>query len=191
MVLTGRPAGPAETAGEAGAVAIVVAVFAVVMFGLASLVVDLGIARDTRRQAQNAADSSALAAAQVLYGVGSTPDFAAATAAAKSYASANFVTTAAEWSSCSSTAALSYSPTTSCISFDSATTPNLVQIVVPERQVASFFGGMLGYSGMSVNALARATLNRGTRPVCSFCVIGTGWHNLQNGYLVVQKGDIW
>ncbi len=37
------------------------------LFGMAALVVDLGIARDNRRQAQNTADSAALAAANALY----------------------------------------------------------------------------------------------------------------------------
>jgi uncharacterized membrane protein len=41
----------------------------VLFCGLAALVVDLGIARNLQRQAQNAADSRALGAAQFLAGV--------------------------------------------------------------------------------------------------------------------------
>src|SRR5205085_7867274 len=53
----------ADGPGDRGAVAILVAVFAIVMFAVGALVVDLGVARVTRRDAQNAADSAALAAA--------------------------------------------------------------------------------------------------------------------------------
>ena len=76
---------PART--ESGAVAILVAFFALVVFGLAALVVDLGAARDARRMSQNASDASALAAANAVYNTGSnTSHVAAAVAAAKSYA---------------------------------------------------------------------------------------------------------
>ena len=44
-----------------------VAAIALVLFLIAAVVVDLGLARDTTRQAQTAADASALAAANVLY----------------------------------------------------------------------------------------------------------------------------
>ena len=52
---------------EQGAIAILVAMTSVVLFIIAAMVVDLGLARDTRRQSQNAADASALAAANALY----------------------------------------------------------------------------------------------------------------------------
>ena len=52
---------------DKGAVAVMTAVLAVLLFGMAALVVDLGIARDNRRQAQNTADAAALAAANALY----------------------------------------------------------------------------------------------------------------------------
>ena len=51
---------------DAGAAAIItVLLMSVVLIGLASIVVELGLARDTRRQAQNAADAAALAAGNV------------------------------------------------------------------------------------------------------------------------------
>ena len=40
---------------------------AVVLFVVAALVVDLGLARDTKRQSQNTADAAALAAGNKLY----------------------------------------------------------------------------------------------------------------------------
>ncbi|MGZ8757864.1 MAG: pilus assembly protein TadG-related protein, partial [Aeromicrobium sp.] len=47
---------------EQGAVAILVAVMTVMLFGIAALVVDLGQARVVRGEAQAASDASALAA---------------------------------------------------------------------------------------------------------------------------------
>jgi len=49
-----------------GAVAVLVAILAVVLFGIAALVVDLGMAMETRRDAQKAADLTALASGQDL-----------------------------------------------------------------------------------------------------------------------------
>ncbi len=90
---------------DAGAVAVMTAVLAVVMLSLAALVVDLGMARDSRRQAQNTADAAALAAANALYAtrapnLNQPGDFDAAVDAAKSYAAENYGTTESEWSGC-------------------------------------------------------------------------------------------
>ena len=52
---------------ERGAVAVLVAICFTVFVLLVALVVDLGLARDTRRVSQNAADASALAGANSLY----------------------------------------------------------------------------------------------------------------------------
>ncbi len=50
---------------ESGAIAIISALLAVVIFGMAAFVVDFGIAYNSKRQLQTAADAGALAAAQV------------------------------------------------------------------------------------------------------------------------------
>jgi hypothetical protein len=178
---------------DRGAVAIVVSFFSVVMFMFGALIVDLGVARVTRRDAQNAADASALAAADALYPSGPTPDFAASVAAVKAYASANLGTTDGDWAGCSTTDNLPYTPsgTTRCISFDSATSPVNVRVIVPESHVSSFFGGVVGYHGMDISALAQAQVAPSSKPVCSFCVLGTDTHSLQNGDLSVQDGDVW
>ena len=55
---------------ERGAVAILVAVMTVALFGIAALVADLGQARVVRGEAQAASDASALAAGNALYLVG-------------------------------------------------------------------------------------------------------------------------
>ena len=51
---------------DGGAVAVLVVVLMTSLLGVAALVVDLGLARDSARQAQAAVDSAALAAAVVM-----------------------------------------------------------------------------------------------------------------------------
>jgi Flp pilus assembly protein TadG len=51
---------------DAGVIAIVVALFAVVLFGFAALVVDVGSAADVKAQAAAAADAGALAGVRTL-----------------------------------------------------------------------------------------------------------------------------
>lgn len=184
---------------DRGAVAVLTSVLAVVLFGIAALVVDLGIARDNRRQAQNTADSAALAAANALYAT-SAPNlnqpgnFQAAVDAAKEYAAKNYGTTASEWAGCvnSDPLAFQYPGTgTSCISFDAFLYPKEVLVVVPVRKQASFFGGVFGYTGVSIGALAQARLDPGGRNICSFCVLGDATHTIQNGDLTVSGGNLW
>ncbi|NLT56528.1 MAG: hypothetical protein GXX79_18590 [Actinomycetales bacterium] len=101
--------------GDEGAVAVLVAVLIVVLLGVAALVLDLGLAMDTRGQAQNAADSSALAAAVALAEGEST---LVAVSRAESFASRNYGVTAAEWASCTDDHALPVHPVTGCISVE-------------------------------------------------------------------------
>jgi Flp pilus assembly protein TadG len=63
-------------ANDAGAIALVVAICSVVFLLVAALVVDLGMAMESRRDAQKAVDLAALAGGQEL------PDTTAATAVA-------------------------------------------------------------------------------------------------------------
>jgi hypothetical protein len=186
---------------DEGAVAIVVATMAVVLFALAAFVVDLGLARDNRRQAQNTADAAALAAANALYAqtapnLMEPGDFKAAVDAAKDYAALNYGTKQSDWAQCSipSTEALDYvwpGTGTNCISFDRTPYPHNVLVVVPLRDVPSLFGAVLGYKGMSISALAQARIAPGGRPVCTFCVVKESTHNLQNGELNVVGGNMW
>ena len=62
---------------DAGAVAIFVAIFSAVIFLVAALVVDLGLAMDKRRDAQKAVDLAALAAGQELPDTDAAIDVAA------------------------------------------------------------------------------------------------------------------
>ena len=178
---------------DSGAVAILVAAFAMVMFGMAAFVVDLSVEKGMRRDAQSAADASALAGANALYAASSTPDFAGAVAAVKSYAQFNLKVSAGEWASCSATSPLAYTPPgeSTCISFDSSTAPANIRVVIPPRKSPSFFGGVFGYKGAFVDAIAQAQVASSTQTPCAFCVLGETAHDLQNGNIKVSNGDTW
>lgn len=160
-----------------------------VFIGLSSLVVDLGMVRDTRRQAQNAADASALAAGNVIY-LSGTVDFASAISAAKTYANKNFGVTAADWAACTDASKLFYHPDTDCISFNSASTPASVRVKVPIRQVKTPFAQLWGVGSVPVGAVAQMQLVPGGRAQCGLCVIGSGTHDLQNGSVTVSGANV-
>jgi hypothetical protein len=184
---------------DQGAVAVLTAVLAVLLFGIAALVVDLGLARDNRRQAQNTADAASLAAANALYGstqpnFNAPGNFDAAVAAAKEYAALNYGTTAAEWASCVDSDPLPYvhpGTGTNCISFDKSPYPNNVLVKVPLRKQPSLLGGVFGYTGVNISAIAQARIAPGGKYMCTFCVIGDYTHDLQNGKLNVVGGNMW
>jgi hypothetical protein len=173
---------------DRGAVAVLVAVLALVLFGMAAIVVDLGLARDTRRQAQNTADSAALAAGNALY-LNGVVDTAAAISAAKSYAARNFGTTNADWATCSDVgrpAGFQLVPgQTPCISFAGSPAPTEVRVVVPRRPVSAQLGRVFGVAQVDVSAAAQAAVAPGGRATCGLCVIGTGTHDVQNGDITV------
>ncbi|MDQ1603812.1 MAG: hypothetical protein QOE01_1657 [Actinomycetota bacterium] len=177
---------------DAGVVALMTSLFVMIMLVMSALVIDMGIARVTRRDAQNTADASALAAANALYLNTATPDFNGAVTAVKTYAADNLGVTDSQWASCSASSPLSYVPAgvSSCISFDDATDPKQVQVIVPYQHAQTVFGGVIGYKGLDIDALAQAQVDRLTKPQCSFCVLGTGSHALQNGNLTVVNEDI-
>lgn len=179
---------------DSGAVAVFTAVIlSVVFIGLCALVIDLGLARDTRRQAQNAADASALAAGNALYLTGLpakvTEASTGAIAVAKSYALKNYGVIESEWASCLDSAKLSYHPNTACISFDSQTAPSAIRVSIPVRKVATPFAGIWGVSSVPVNAAAQIQLTGG-KAVCGLCVLGTGDHSLGTGKIVATNADV-
>lgn len=175
---------------EAGAIAVMFAIFALVMFGLAAFVVDLGNARDLRRQAQNTSDAAALAASNELFAEGHTPDFAAATAAARSYAAQNLGVTDAEWDGCRDPGRLERVEPggTECISF-SEDQPPVARVRLPDREPPVFFAALLGASIGDISALAEAEAEVNGISKCALCVIGQGPHDLQNGDITVGEGD--
>lgn len=173
---------------DSGLIAVIVAAFSVVMFVLAALVVDLGIARETERQAQTAADAAALAGAGELYADDGTLQAGRAIATVKDYVGENYGTTNSDWSSCSvpldgwSPSAGSWSSGTPCIAFDSSTTPKKIRVVVPGKRTAALFGSLLGYTGSDVGARAEASAVSTTIPPCALCVLG----ELKSGHADVK-----
>jgi len=179
-----------RTSRETGAAAIItVILMSVVLIGLASIVVELGLARDTRRQAQNAADAAALAAGNALTSGGSTTT---AIAAAKNLAQRNFGTTAPDWASCTDASRLSYYPAggTPCISFNSSSAPTQVRVLVPFRPVVTPLGGVFGNQSVNVQAVAVVGLTGSALGPCGLCVIGPGNHDLQNGAIDVSGANV-
>jgi len=162
---------------EEGVVAILVALITCfVLFGIAALVVDLGVARDTKQASQIATDASALAAATALYpdNIG-VPNFVAAVAAAKTYAQKNFgVNAATGWAGCVDTGAQPYKPDSGnqCISFDAATSPTKVRVVMPSRSVGAAFGAVYGASTYTISSSARAVVSSPVSGSCALCFLG-------------------
>ncbi|MFC5729797.1 MULTISPECIES: pilus assembly protein TadG-related protein [Nocardioides] len=177
---------------ERGAAAVLVAVMGVLLLLMVGLVLDLGLARDTRGKSQNAADASALAAGNVLYDDAGSPDFGAAVAAAKAYAGQNFDVSPADWSACTDSGRLAHTPDASpCISFDSVSAPTKVRVRIPDRRVDTAFAGLAGIESFTIATAARVVLDRGGVLDCGLCVLGSGVeHDLQNGDATVHGGNI-
>ncbi len=167
---------------ESGVIAIIVAIFSVVMFGLAALVVDLGLARQVKRDAQTAADAAVLAGAGELYSDTGSLQVDQAVEAVKDAAAANFGTAATDWSACSTTLPSGWSASvgaqssgTSCIAFytapdDSDGLPNQIQVVVPSEPAEVLLGGLVGYEGSDIGAVARGSAVSSQVPSCTLCV---------------------
>lgn len=177
---------------ERGAVAVLFAAVAVILFLIAALVVDLGFARDVKRQSQNAADASALAAGNVLYETDSIctdmPCIDKAVAAAKEYAQVNFDVAPDAWNTCSDPDPLAFVPATesgNCISFNDADEPSLVRVVMPTRSVDTGLGVLAGVESIDIGTSARATLEPGDVIRCSLCVLGSVVHHIGNGDITV------
>lgn len=168
---------------ERGAVAIMVAVMAVILFVVAALVVDLGLARDTKQRSQVASDASALAAANALYPANGLCSNSASSAngciadavtAAKGYAAVNFGVTDAEWADCpaapSGFVVAPGSPT--CISFDTLTKPTKVSAVMPTREVDTGLGAIADVDSIPVGTSAQARVDAGISVKCGLCFLG-------------------
>lgn len=183
------------------------AVLATALFVVAALVIDLGLARDVRRQSQTASDSAALAAANVLYpdsgacappSGGVPPCFTDAVNAAKSYSTANFGVPLSAWSTCTDPDRF-YVPafSTPCISFTDDTfagtvpsAPNRVRVLMPVRSVTAGFGQAAGVRSIEVGSYARAKLTDGQARSCGLCLLSTSVSALGNGDVTVNGGAV-
>jgi Flp pilus assembly protein TadG len=176
-----------------GAVALItVILISTVFIGLSAVVVDLGMARDTRRQAQNAADASALAAGNALYLTAGTANTTDAINAAKNYALNNYQVPLTAWATCTDASALAVTPDTpdTCISFDNSTAPTSIRVKVPIRQVSTPFAGIWGIHSVRVSAFAQIGTVVGDVVPCGLCIVGPGTHDLQNGSINVSGASV-
>ena len=189
-------AGRRDRADESGTVAVVVAFFAVVMFGFAAIVVDLGQARTVRVQLQTTADAAALAATDAVYAGGTpVPDLPGAVAAAAAYAAKNAGVSAGEWASCTDPGRpVSYAVpagSTPCISFSpTLTRPARVRVSLPVRSTTSYFSGALGLGTPRVGGTAEADVRISPPAPCALCVLRGGTHDLAQGDVEVYGGSI-
>ena len=159
---------------ERGAVALLVVGLLVALLGLAAIVVDLGNARDLQRQAQNAADSAALAAAHYMF-TANPADPAVAVQLAQQYITAN------GWTSDAAT-----------VSID--TDGGVVDVRLPTHQPETVFAGVLGSSPPAVGASAQARWKGETSMNCVLCVMGDFdgqvGSTLQSGGTVLIDGNL-
>lgn len=185
---------------ESGAVAVLFGILSLVLFLIAAMVVDFGLARDVRRQAQNAADSAALAAGNVIYaepangGCATVPCFDEAVAAAKTFAQQNYGVDPSEWATCTDPDKLPYRPAgnTECISFDLSIKPTQVRVRIPNRTAEfNMSGGATGVEQVTIAAQARAKIELDLPMPCGLCVLGSGFlHDLQNGDVYVNGNNV-
>ncbi|MFL6106222.1 MAG: TadE/TadG family type IV pilus assembly protein [Marmoricola sp.] len=192
---------------EAGAIAVVFAITAVILFVIAGLVIDLGLARDTRRDSQNSADAAALAGAYALYPDGgfcaavesAPPCYTDAVAVVKTYAQKNFDVPTTQWDSCTDPTPfwVPTGQTGSCISMTDNSLgtgkpllPTKLRVKVPTRDVKTGFGTLAGVSNVPVASLARGSLSIGGTSPCGLCMLGDITHSFQNGNAVVSNTSV-
>ena len=178
---------------ESGTIAVAVGISSALLLVLCSMVVDLGLARDTRRSSQAASDASALAAGNALYPLGPVPDFPAAVTAARSYAAVNFGVSPGDWFGCvdEERYPITPDPGNLCISFDLALSPTKVRVRMPTKDVGMVFGGLTGVSSVPIVTGAVATIDVSPTQPCGLCVLGQGTHDFQNGDVSVSGADIY
>lgn len=137
---------------ERGVTLVIMSLTLTMMLGFSALVVDLGAARQLKRQSANTADAASLGATQDL------PDIAAASATVKSLAEENFDVALSEWAGCTDAAPLPVQQNTidgtDCISYDQSFTT--MRVKVPGRVHNTFFAQLIGVDELTVTAGAAA-----------------------------------
>jgi Flp pilus assembly protein TadG len=158
--------------GESGAIAIIVALLAVTLFGFAALVVDIGNADSVHEQGQSAVDAAALAGVRTLASGGSDEDVENAV---KGYVAANMGVTS--WRGCTDPAPLAVKvdsdTSDTCISTLTSGTPGVtsyqVRVKLPPKHVPSTFAGIFGVSSIAVSPVAQALSGQPLPPECGPC----------------------
>jgi hypothetical protein len=175
---------------DSGAIAVIVALLAIVLFGFGALVIDIGNAQQVRSQAQGAVDSAALAGVQVLAADAAqhnpTPDAlsTAVTSAVEQAVEHNIDVPDGAWSGCIDAVPLAEigrdaSGATPCISFaqpdddmpGSTDTYGVYQVRVqfPTKDVETTFGGLFGVSSIKVRPVSVAQSGEPPTSPCVAC----------------------
>lgn len=173
--------------GDEGIAFVLAAVSMVALLIMVAFAVDLGNARQIKRQAQATADAAALAGAGTLREGGSDAEVAATV---KLYATRNFDVPVADWAGCDSTTSLpmgwrAAEAGNNCILIDQSDTRVWVT-KLPAREVSTFFAQIAGNDMFEISAAAAAEIRPGGAGECGFCVLGP--FDAQNGDITVS-GD--
>jgi len=149
-----------------GAIAILVALFSVVLFGFGALVIDIGHAQVVRSQSQSTVDAAALAGVRAFaVGNGSVSD---AVAAVESYVDANMGTTDLTGCTDDPSPLVPAAPDT-CISTSApGVKPYRVRVKLPTQHVQTTFGGLFGVSSIGIAPAAKAQWGQAL-PDCGPC----------------------
>jgi Flp pilus assembly protein TadG len=175
-----------ERGREQGQMIVLFAICLVAMISVAGMLMDGGMASATRRQAQNAADTAAMAAAQAL------ATSSSATTAAQTIASANgFPNTQTDCAGTSITGVtVNNPPTSGSHSGDS----NYIEVIV-QRPMRTGFASIVGQTCWMVSARAVASVNASAVATCSFCALNDTTQNhtlvLKNSSTLRVDGDIY
>ena len=141
---------------ERGAVLVLTSFALLLLLGIAALVVDIVILQQARIRAQATVDSAVLAAVQDL------PATTDAAARAQDYALRNYNVSSGDWSTCVDPDPLAVPTSVPCVSVDTVTSPTLIRVRLPDRQVPTFFAPLLGIGAFSVSATATAEVEYGS-----------------------------
>lgn len=177
---------------ERGVAVVVLAAMLMGALAMLALVIDVGNVTQERRQAQNAVDAAALAAANSV--AQNNPTAPAVVATVKDYVARNLG--ARSWAGCVDAQALALKPDSgignSCISWDAnppATTK--VRVSLPRYAVQTFFGqAASNVDALWVGASATASISGSPDDACALCVLGPESSHLQNGNVEVTGGEI-
>jgi Flp pilus assembly protein TadG len=179
-----RPAGGAHQRGQT---LVIFAILVVVMIAMAGLLIDGGMAWGNRRQAQGAADTAALAAANAI-AAGNN----GANAAAKIAKANGFDTDLVD---CNGTTQVGqgvivHTPTTGPHTGNS----NYVEVITT-KAMPTTFSRVVGQNCWLVSARAVAVITAGSVATCNFCSLNNTKNNhtllLQNGSKLRVDGDIY
>jgi hypothetical protein len=161
-----------------GQIVVIFALALILMISMAGLLIDGGLAEVNRRQAQSAADTSAMAAAKAI-GLGAT-----GTAAAQSIGAANgFPASTTNCAGAAITGLVVNNPPLSGAHVGTPGVPNGYVEVIAQKAMHTAFSGIVGQSCWMVSARAVAAILSSAASPCALCALNT---SNQNHTLVLQ-----